>query len=116
MTLSDAIKEVSRELKMREWMYPTWVSQGRMTREDCDQKIASWENVLRLLEHGEGDREAALQEIRREVEYRNRVYPRSIQSGKLNAETASRQMKRLYFARDWIAGDREPEAKQQSLF
>ena len=49
-TLDDAIKEVKRELKLREKVYPDFIARGKLTQQKAQQQIARLEKALELLE------------------------------------------------------------------
>lgn len=45
-----AIKELKRELKMRQRVYPRWVADGRMTKAAADDQIYHLMNAIDMLE------------------------------------------------------------------
>ncbi len=49
-TIDEQIAAVKRELSMRRRVYPRWVAQHKMTREDAAKQIALMESVLATLE------------------------------------------------------------------
>jgi len=49
-SLQDQIKEVKRELRMREYAYPKWVASRKLKPEDADRRIDLMKAVLETLE------------------------------------------------------------------
>ena len=49
VSLTDQIKDVEREIALREKLYPGWVSQKRLTAERADFQIACMRAVLKTL-------------------------------------------------------------------
>lgn len=45
-TTQEKIKEIERELKMRQKVFPTWVLQGRIKQEIADKRIKIMEEIL----------------------------------------------------------------------
>ena len=54
VTLQDAIKEVRREVKLRERLYPQWVASGKLNKAAAERQLARMKYVLELLE-GKGE-------------------------------------------------------------
>ena len=46
ITIADQVRAVQRELAMRERLYPTWITMGKITQEKADHEIASMRAVL----------------------------------------------------------------------
>lgn len=61
-TLSDAISEIKRELALRKQVYPRWIEQGKITRQDANHQYQSMERALELLQ--ELDRQANGQQMK----------------------------------------------------
>jgi hypothetical protein len=49
-TLADQIAELRRELDLRPRVYSRWVSDGRMTQAQCDERIGRMRAALKTLE------------------------------------------------------------------
>lgn len=49
VSLTDQIKDVEREIALREKLYPGWVSQKRLTAARADHQLACMRAVLRTL-------------------------------------------------------------------
>lgn len=49
MTIDEQITCVMREINMRRRVYPKWVANGRMTKENADREIAAMAAVLDTL-------------------------------------------------------------------
>ena len=49
-SLTEAIDEVFRELKVRKRCFPKWVDEGRISRTDAQDRIARQESALVYLE------------------------------------------------------------------
>ena len=49
MTITDQIKCVERELKMRERVYARWVTSGKMSAKKADHETKAMEAVLETL-------------------------------------------------------------------
>lgn len=49
LALGEQIACVSREIAMRERVYPRWVESGRMTQEKADQELATMRAVRATL-------------------------------------------------------------------
>lgn len=45
-TTQEKIKEIERELKMRQKVFPTWVLQGRVSQSIADKRIKIMEEIL----------------------------------------------------------------------
>ena len=54
VTLQDAIKEIRREVKMRECLYPKWIASGKLNKAAAERQLARMKYVLELLE-GKGE-------------------------------------------------------------
>ena len=50
VTLQDAIKEVRREVKMRECLYPGWIASGKLNKAAAERQLARMKYALELLE------------------------------------------------------------------
>ena len=48
--MDEAIKELKRELKLREKVYPDFIARGNLTQQKAQQQIARLEKALELLE------------------------------------------------------------------
>ena len=48
-TVSEQIACIERELKMRQRVYPRWVSTGKMKQASADKEMAAMEAVLKTL-------------------------------------------------------------------
>ncbi len=46
-TTQEKIKEIERELKMRQKVFPTWVLQGRIKQDIADKRIEIMEEILK---------------------------------------------------------------------
>lgn len=47
--IGELVKCVSREINMRERVYPRWIMNGRLTQRKADQEIAMMKAVLQIL-------------------------------------------------------------------
>ena len=50
VTLQDAIKEVQREIRMRERLYPGWITSGKLSKAAAERQLARMKYALELLE------------------------------------------------------------------
>lgn len=48
-SLSDQIKEVEREIRLRESVYPKWIRAGTMTQHDAGYHLGRMRSVLKTL-------------------------------------------------------------------
>jgi hypothetical protein len=48
--LAEQIREVQREIAMRERLYPGWVKNGQLSRHDAARNIARMQAVLKTLQ------------------------------------------------------------------
>lgn len=49
-TSADALKEMRRELRMRESAYPRWVTGGTLKQEEADRRMAAFRVALKIVE------------------------------------------------------------------
>ena len=50
VTLQDAIKELQREVQMRERLYPGWVIAGKLSKAAAERQLSRMKYALELLE------------------------------------------------------------------
>lgn len=50
ITLQDAVKEVRREVTMRECLYPQWIASGKLNKAAAERQLARLKFALELLE------------------------------------------------------------------
>lgn len=50
ITLDDKIKEVKREIGLREHFYPIWIASGKLKQDTADRQLAVMRGVLETLE------------------------------------------------------------------
>lgn len=61
ITLEEMMDEIKREIKMRERVYPRWIENGRMPKQDADLQMLKMRAFRALLEtelkknHAQGD-------------------------------------------------------------
>ena len=54
MNLDDCIKCAEREAAMRRRVYPKWIEQGKLKKENADREIATMTTIAELLLHLKG--------------------------------------------------------------
>lgn len=62
------------------------------------------------------DKRDIIQELEREMQVRQQVYPALIRNGKLHPHLAARRNRALQAAIDFIKGTDAPKVEQKSLF
>ena len=50
ITITDAIKELKREIALRERVYPKWIASGRLNKELAEKQMARMKAALQFLE------------------------------------------------------------------
>ncbi|MCO6476809.1 MAG: hypothetical protein J5I94_09335 [Phaeodactylibacter sp.] len=55
VTLQDAIKEVQREIRMRERLYPGWITSGKLSKAAAERQLARMKYALELLKGKQGE-------------------------------------------------------------
>lgn len=102
---ADALAELRREIEARRRTYPDWIARGRMNQAEADYQLALFEAIAadveryarfvatrqlaeRTHEYTWYQRREAL---RREADYRGRIYPRWIDEGRLEQAEADRR-------------------------
>ena len=50
VTLQDAVKEIRREIQLRERLYPQWVASGKLNKATAERQLARMKYALELLE------------------------------------------------------------------
>lgn len=50
VTVQDAIKEVRREVNLRERLYPQWIASGKLNKAAAERQLARLKFALELLE------------------------------------------------------------------
>ncbi len=55
VTLQDAIKEIRREILMRERLYPGWITSGKLSKAAAERQLARMKYTLELLEGKQGE-------------------------------------------------------------
>lgn len=59
-SLEDQIAEVKREIRQREFVYPKWVAQSRMTQAASDKQLGRMRSVLATLEKLKSEQQGGL--------------------------------------------------------
>ena len=100
--LAAQVEEVRRECAMRERVYASWVLEGRMTAVESATRIrrmGAARNTLEALEamRPPAQRPAAslaeqVQEVKRELRMRQRVYPRMVEQGRADPAEAEQRL------------------------
>ncbi|MCB0568028.1 MAG: hypothetical protein KDD01_26970 [Phaeodactylibacter sp.] len=49
-TLQDAIKEIRREVQLRERLYPQWIASGKLNKAAAERQLTRMKYALELLE------------------------------------------------------------------
>lgn len=113
ITIKDAIKELERELSMRNRYYPKWIRDKNkpwMTEKVATRQRDRIRSAFYFLDAKmkqrsvkyEPDLDSWIQELNRELEQRERNYPAWILNGSLNRAQANRQYLRLQKAKDLL--------------
>ncbi len=50
VTMQDAIKEIRREIQMRERLYPGWITSGKLSKAVAERQLARMKFALEVLE------------------------------------------------------------------
>ena len=63
VTLQDAVKEIRREVKLRERLYPQWVASGKLNKATAERQLARLKFALELLEGKQAGQHGHQQEL-----------------------------------------------------
>lgn len=117
--VKEVIVELNREYELRKVVYPNRIKDGKISTDTAQRQL---NRLMGVILHLQGEKtkvplESMITELNRELQLREKLYPKWISNGTLHRDRARTQWARIKRAVNLIEGEKEEiESKQTELF